>query len=341
MGETMSRKNLFKLGDKPETKDGEPARVHAPIVQHSPALNKFSSVLQDAAEGSRRAERLQKELDDLNKNGFVQEIDSTLIDPSPIRDRLDDPGSEENESLRSSIAESGQRVPALLRPNPTAPGRYLTVFGHRRVEAVKSLGRPLRAVVTDIGEDDALIAQGQENNERKNTSFIERCLFARRLKDRGLKGEQLIAAISGGKANVYKMIEIAEKVPEDIIVAIGPAPSIGRPRWLALTEIVPSKLNAFRKKISDPEFLKLPSDERFQAIFNLASTDSKKPSADDFSPLKDRNGADYALVRRSPAGDLTLKLPKDDGSARADGRSFGEWFESRLVALRDDWLEGR
>ncbi|MEY9142036.1 plasmid partitioning protein RepB [Bradyrhizobium elkanii] len=338
----MSRKNVFKLGEKPEAKDGEPARAQPPVVQHSPALNKFSSVLQDAAEGSRRAERLQKELDDLNKNGVVQDVDTALIDPSPIRDRLDDPESAENDSLRSSIAESGQRVPALLRPNPSAPGRYFTVFGHRRVAAVKALNRPLRAVVTDISEEDALVAQGQENNERKNTSFIERCLFARRLKDRGLKGEQLIAAISGGKANVYKMIEIAEKVPEDIIVAIGPAPSIGRPRWLSLAEIAPSKLNAFRKKISDPEFVKLPSDERFQAIFDLASkADSKKSSADDFSRLKDRNGADYALVRRSPAGDLTLKLPKDDGSARADGRSFGEWFESRLIALRDDWLEGR
>ncbi|MEY9424415.1 hypothetical protein ABIF69_010921 [Bradyrhizobium japonicum] len=98
---------------------------------------------------------------------------------------------------------------------------------------------------------------------------------------------------------------------------------------------------ATRKRVMFFLQVGIGSDERFQAIFNLASTDSKKPSADDFSPLKDRNGADYALVRRSPAGDLTLKLPKDDGSARADGRSFGEWFESRLVALRDDWLEGR
>lgn len=337
----MSRKNVFKLGDKPEPKGSEPGKIQPAIVQQSPALSKFSSVLQDAAEGSRRAERLQRELDDLKKSGVVHDIDTALIDPSPIRDRLDDSRSAENESLRTSIAESGQRVPALLRPNPSVPGRYLTVFGHRRVAAVRALGRPLKAVVSNISEEDAFVAQGQENNERKNTSFIERCLFARRLKDRGLRGEQLIAAISGGKANVYKMIEVAEKVPEDIIIAIGSAPSIGRPRWLALTEVLPSKLEAFRAKIGDPEFCKLGSDERFQTIFNLASKlDPKKSSADDFLPIADRHGFGFALVKRSSSGDMTVKIPKNDGSSRKDGRPFGEWLESRMSSLYDEWLKG-
>lgn len=311
-------------------------------VQRAGPLSTLSGILENSAEETRR---LQDRVSDLNKQlqsgANVVEIDTALIDPSPIRDRLDDPASDENGSLRASIAESGQRVPALLRPNPSTPGRYVTVFGHRRIAAVKALGRPLKAIVTDIGEEEALVAQGQENNERNNTSFIEKCLFARRLKDRGLKGERLVSAIAASKSTVYKMVEIAEAIPEDLIVAIGPAHSVGRPRWASLAQAIPSHVKAGRKLIGDPEFLKLGSDDRFNAVFAVASKkDSKKSAAADFSPIAGRNGSEFALVKRSPSGDMTLKIPTSDGSSREDGRPFGEWLENRMSSLYDEWLEG-
>lgn len=311
-------------------------------VQRAGPLSTLSGILENSAEETRRLQEAVRDLNRQLQSGTnVVEIDTALIDPSPIRDRLDDPASDENESLRASIAESGQRVPALLRPSPSAPGRYLTVFGHRRIAAAKALGRPLKAVVMDIGEEEALIAQGQENNERNNTSFIEKCLFARRLKDRGLKGERLVSALAASKSTVYKMIEIAETIPEDLIVAIGPAPSVGRPRWATLAEAIPSHMRESRELIGDAEFVKLGSDDRFNAVLAVASEkDSKKSAAADFSPITGRNGSEFALVKRSPSGDMTVKIPKTEGSSRRDGRPFGEWLESRMSSLYDEWLEG-
>ncbi|RZN16078.1 plasmid partitioning protein RepB [Bradyrhizobium sp. Leo121] len=337
------RKNIFSnVIPAGGQSDSSTQQVKQPVQRAGP-LSTLSGILENSAEETRR---LQETVSDLNKqlqSGVnVVEIDPALIDPSPIRDRLDDPASDENESLRASIAESGQRVPALLRPNPSAPGRYLTVFGHRRVAAVKALGRPLKAVVTDIGEEEALVAQGQENNERNNTSFIEKCLFARRLKDRGLKGERLVSAISASKSTVYKMIEVASMIPEDVIIAIGPAPSVGRPRWATLAETIPSNMKVCRRLLGDTEFLRLGSDERFNAVFAAASRrETKKSAAADFSPIAGRNGSEFALVKRSPSGDMTVKIPKNDGSSRKDGRPFGEWLESRMASLYDDWLDGQ
>lgn len=338
----MSRKNIFS-NVIPVGAPSDPAVQPAKPVQRAGPLSTLGGILETSAEEMRR---LQDTVSDLNKQlqsgANVVEIDPSLIDPSPIRDRLDDPLSAENESLKVSIAESGQRVPTLLRPNPDAPGRYLTVFGHRRLAAVKSLGIRLRSIIVDLTEEEALVAQGQENNERNNTSFIEKCLFARRLKDRGLRGERLVSAIAASKSTVYAMIDVATAIPEEVVVAIGPAPSVGRPRWVALAERIPSNLKACRKLIGDAEFQRLGSDDRFSAIFALASNrDPKKSASADFLPIAGRNGAQIALVKRSASGGITVRIPRSDGPARSDGRSFAEWFESRVSSMYDDWLEGR
>jgi ParB family transcriptional regulator, chromosome partitioning protein len=343
-GAPVSRKNLFSnVIPAGSASEAMPASLPAKPSQRAAPLSTLGAILETSAEETRR---LQETISDLRKqlqSGVnVVEIDPALIDPSPIRDRLHDPQSTESESLKASIAESGQRVPALLRPNPTAPGRYLTVFGHRRWAAANALGLRLKAIVVEMSEDEAFVAQGQENNERNNTSFIEKCLFARRLKDRGLKGERLVSAISASKSTVYKMIEIATTIPEDVIVAIGPAPSVGRPRWATLAAAIPSNVKACRKLLGDAEFLKISSDERFNVVFATASTrEPKKSAAADFSPIAHRSGAQVALVKRTSTGEVTMKIPKRDGSARADGRSFADWFEERLSSIYDDWLEGR
>jgi ParB family chromosome partitioning protein len=340
----MSRKNIFGKAIAKPSAAGE-AGQREPPVQRASSVGALGRILDSVADENRRAHDTQRELENLKRQlrdgANVQEIDPALVDPSPIRDRLDDPGSAKAESLRASIAESGQRVPALLRAHPAAPGRYLTVFGHRRVAAVKALGRPLRAIVVEMADEEAFVAQGQENNERDNTSFIERCLFAKRLKAFGLKGVQITAAISTDKTTVSRMIDIAEKAPEDILAAIGPAPAIGRPRWQALAEILPDKAAVARRLIADDDFRRLGSDERFHAVFAAAMNGpDKKLAAANFSHLADRNGAKFALVKRSARGEVTVRIPNDDGSARGDSLSFGEWLESRMASLRDEWLDG-
>ena len=67
----------------------------------------------------------------------------------------------------------------------TAPGRYQTAFGHRRVRVAGLLGRTVKAIVRALSDDELVVAQGLENSAREDLSFIERAVFALRLETSG------------------------------------------------------------------------------------------------------------------------------------------------------------
>ena len=121
-----------------------------------------------------------------------------------------------------------------IRPNLAAQGRYIAVYGHRRLAAVKALGREVLCVVASLTDDEALVAQGLENNPRNDLTFAEKALYAARLKDRRLKFSQIAAALDIHPTTVSQIIAIVEKLSEALILALWPRPlGIGRPRWTA------------------------------------------------------------------------------------------------------------
>ncbi len=88
-------------------------------------------------------------------------------------DRIDP--SDGLDELVSSIREHGQKVPVLVRR--TQDGALEIVYGRRRLLACRQLGQKVRATVMEMTDEEALIAQGVENNARQDPSFIERlCL---------------------------------------------------------------------------------------------------------------------------------------------------------------------
>ena len=56
---------------------------------------------------------------------------------------------------------------------------------------------PVRAVVRTLSDAELVIAQGKENNERRDLSFIERALFAAHLEHR--KFERPTSSSTGGR----------------------------------------------------------------------------------------------------------------------------------------------
>ena len=125
----------------------------------------------------------------------IVELDPTLVDPSALKDRIED-DDEEFILFRDGIRETGQPQSILVRPNDQIPGRYIIVFGHRRARAARELGRPVLAVVKRMDEVAHVIAQGQENTRRKDYSFIEKALFARRLTQMGHSKDVAKASLS-------------------------------------------------------------------------------------------------------------------------------------------------
>ncbi len=212
----------------------------------------------------------------------VVELDPAAIEPAFVSDRLSEAGEgdEAFAALVESMRANGQQVPVLVRPHPekdkAALGRFQAAYGHRRIAAARSLGRPVRAVVRALTDAELVVAQGKENTERRDLSFIERAFFASALMQRGFDRATVMNALSLHKAEMTRLLQVAEAVPEHIARAIGPAPKAGRPRWLALAELL--KGEAARTKAMDEvtgeTFRAASSDHRFQMLFNRLA---KKP----------------------------------------------------------------
>jgi ParB family chromosome partitioning protein len=341
----MSRKNVFSHKDR--TADApHPASPPPTALQRATSVSSMGLVLNNFDQKNRRADEALAQFEDLQRQlqeaQDAKKIDPAVIDPSPVRDRLDDPTSAAAESLKTSIEEHGQQIPVLLRPNPKTPGRYITVFGHRRVAAAKALNRPVKAMIREMTDEDAFIVQGQENNERENTSFIERCMFAKRLKLTGLSLPKISAALSKDKADVSRMVDIASKIPDDLVLAIGPSPSIGRDRWVAFAEAFEANPEIHKSVVVTDEFKSLASSDRFLAVFSaLTAGRSGKSMSAKFLSVADRNGDRFLAMKRSAAGDLTMKIQRDDGACRADGKTFADWVEEHIPSFRNEWLDGR
>jgi len=162
----MGRKNL--LADLIEGTNPDQAAAPNPAGAERGAMPTLGS---RGAVGamSRSLEQLSAERDAakalserLANGEAVLEVDSSLIDDSIVPDRME--GSDAGfTAFKESVREKGQLVPALLRPHPTHQGRYQIAYGHRRVRALRELGRPVRAVVQNLSDDDLVIAQGKEN----------------------------------------------------------------------------------------------------------------------------------------------------------------------------------
>lgn len=303
-----------------------------PSFKRPTTIANLGSVLLDLGSQRDLAQSLTKTLSTAT---HVVELEPSIVDPSPIRDRLADNGTDDIESLRESIRADGQRVPVLLRPNPEVDGRYITVYGHRRVAAAAALGVNVRAIVAALTEEDALVAQGQENNERRNTTFIERAVFAKRLLDRRISMTRIAAALGLPKSAVSEAVKIAEAIPEDLVTAIGPAPDIGRRRWLALHALLDQMPTSWKALTAEAGFALLPSNERFEAIFRGVADASPSPAPPAVSALEDDAGA-YVTIRRTSKTNVCI-FPIDKSHTR-DGLTFAEWIEARLPTLRKDFL---
>lgn len=227
--------------------------------------------MRESFSGIERENELLREK--MASGSLVLDLDPNLIDPSPLSDRFVDTDGTSFEALKTSIGQRGQEVPVLVRPHPDVPGRYQTAYGHRRIRATRELGRPVRAIVRTMSDQDLVVAQGVENSARQDLSFIERAIFAMRLEDVGHSRTVIQEALSIDRAEASKLLAVARGIPSDVVTTIGRAPRAGRGRWLALARALkqPGSLKQLRVAISRKSFEALDSDRRFTVALEAAS----------------------------------------------------------------------
>lgn len=268
----MSRKHILGVSsDAPETLSAEnrtPKSRAMPLLGvarkgRDPSTKLTANIgnaLREQNDRLGRAEEIERRL---AEGQTVVELAASSIEPSFVQDRMQG----DIDGLLASIREQGQQVPILVRPHPELPGRYQVAFGHRRLRAVSGLGLPVKAVVRDLTDEQLVVAQGQENNEREDLSFIEKARFAHQL-NKQFPREIVIAAMSIDKSNLSKMLLLVDALPPELIDAIGAAPGVGRPSWQQLAELVEkaaSPADAINFATST-EVQMLPSADRFKAV---------------------------------------------------------------------------
>ncbi|WP_417211145.1 plasmid partitioning protein RepB [Antarctobacter sp.] len=166
----------------------------------------------------------------------VWDLEPHLIDDLRTRDRLN---PVDVLDLQEAIEQNGQTVPILVRRHPTEEGRYLLVYGRRRLEAIRNSDKVMRvkALVATLDDNAAVTAQISENMARRDLSYIEKALFAKDLIDQGFGTQTRVAEVlTVTKSSISMALGIAETLGRDLIESIGAAHGIGRPRWEALAK---------------------------------------------------------------------------------------------------------
>ena len=75
-----------------------------------------------------------------------------------------------------------------------------------------------------MSDIESVVAQGVENSQREDLSYIERALFAARLEDRGFARTVIIDALATDKTELSKLISVARAVPNPSSTQLGPRP---------------------------------------------------------------------------------------------------------------------
>lgn len=319
----MARKNIFESVMKNGLADQDAAR---PIDS---APRRFGAAKSLSASIDELAKQASKGLE----GEAIVELDPALLDGSFVSDRILEENDLEYSELLEAIRERGQDSPILVRPHPQAHGRYMIVFGHRRVRVARELGRKVKAVVKPLADIEHIISQGQENSARANLSFIERTLFASRLEGLGFEREAIQAALTIDYQTLSKMLTIPKAIPQNMLAAIGAARGIGRDRWLELRKLIeqPGKLEAANTFIASEVFSDAQSAERFELLYGfLKGARKSKP----VTKAAARQGVNW-----SPADKSVKATMKQNGKtatlalSSTNGVRFADWISRNLDSL--------
>lgn len=337
----MARKNIFGFPDpdsqastdqaglpeRPLMNSRPLASFEKPIKRSSP-VGAISQSLGDINEKVQRADELEQKL---AKGQAVVELDPSLVDSSFVADRLG-VNQEDQNALVAQIREHGQQVPILVRPHPEREGRYQVAYGHRRLAAIKKIGGSVRAVVRELTDDQLVVSQGQENNARTDLTFIERSFFACRLEERKFSRDVIMSSIGVDKAALSRMIALVNRLPAELIEAIGAAPGFGRTRWAEIADLIEDKGKRAKalKAIQAPSFGHMASDQRFQAVYDQLRHIKDKPRT---AIWKTQGGN---AVRISETGSK-LNLVFD----KAVEPGFGSFVEARLATLFSEFVNSK
>ena len=264
----------------------------------------------------------------------AQMVDTREIADSALQDRFDT--SDGLDDLIASIRDSGQEIPVLLRYRRGAGQRYEVVYGRRRIAACRELGIPVRALIREMEERDALMSLARENSARLQRSFIEQAVFATRLEEYGFNKEEICGLLAIDKSTLSRLATVIRDVPIEVIERIGSGHEIGRRPWMELRKTL--------KGIDAPgtsKLLKMIPDEKdplkaLQGLIDALRT---------FTLIEEGQQQEATPVKRSKplqVGNKPVRFVKKRGkitieTTEESASDFIQYLEEQLPQIFDSW----
>jgi ParB family chromosome partitioning protein len=126
------------------------------------------------------------------------------------------------DEMATTIARDGQRVPAVVMPDPETPGGYLLIEGRYRKRALISLGRTtiLASIVEPLSDLEAYRLSLLLNEERNDQTILDNALSWRTMLDDGTyRGQDHIAEhLNIKQGTVSKTLAVLDLPPRVLTI---------------------------------------------------------------------------------------------------------------------------
>ncbi|UOA20423.1 plasmid partitioning protein RepB-20 (plasmid) [Sulfitobacter indolifex] len=322
MRRDLLAKSLSQLNEAPSSPDSL-AKTSSPIVEEEPKT----------PSGPRSLQAMSNVLSQVSSQA-AQMVDTREIADSALQDRFDT--SDGLDDLIASIRASGQEIPVLLRYRRGAGQRYEVVYGRRRIAACRELGIPVRALIREMEERDALKSLARENSARLQRSFIEQAVFATRLEEYGFDKDEICGLLAVDKTTLSRLSTVARDVPIEVIEHIGSGHEIGRRPWMELRKGLKEAAVRDTSKLLEM----IPDEEdplkALQGLIDALRTATLGEETQHY---------EAAPVKRSKlmtVGDKPVRFVKKRGKITIEtteeyATDFIEYLEDRLPQIFDSW----
>ena len=123
--------------------------------------------------------------------------------------------------LANDIKKNGQIEPIIVRPLPKgSQHKYEVVAGARRWKACLDAEMNVLAIVRNLTEDEAIVAQVRENEKLKISDYSKGISYAKMLKSGNITQTRLCKVLGFSRSKLSNYLIFA-KIPEEIWEAIG------------------------------------------------------------------------------------------------------------------------
>jgi ParB family chromosome partitioning protein len=144
--------------------------------------------------------------------GEVRRVPVRAVVANPLQPRQEFADHELAE-LTSSIRENGLLQPLVVRPSPTAEGRYELVAGERRFRSIQGLGwEDVPVLVRDVDDEALLVLALVENLQREQLNPLEEADGYHALAERFTMTQEEIARAVGKErstvANCLRLLKL-------------------------------------------------------------------------------------------------------------------------------------